>query len=102
MASLDSGNGLVDVTFSEVRGQRKRVGIWLLTLKSASDTFTVPSLTTTTSARALTSGHTASGSANSSGASTVTVTGGADGEVCVVATLHQAGRHNNLSIDETP
>ena len=101
MAALD-GLGVVTHWMYTIPGLNRRVGVWVLKLQSASDTFTVPFLDSTSGAAALTSGHTASAAASNEGVATITVTGGALDQDCVVVTYHGKGRFNYVSRDEDP
>lgn len=99
MATLNT-LGVISSKFDKVPGRPDQsIGIWVLTLQSAEDTFTVPDLESTSGVGSMTSGISVSAAANSTaGTSVLTVTGGSFGTIAIVTTLHLRGRVNNLAI----
>ena len=103
MASIDNPFNVVNVKSVSLPGSHQTVMIWEVVLLSSSDTLTVPALSSTSGAKSLTSGVTATNStASDEGNASVTITGGVKGTKAVIATLHVSGRANVLSQDEDP
>jgi hypothetical protein len=102
MASLDTQ--FKSVRFVDVPGRPDQVtGLWLLTMKSSSDTLTVPELLTRSasndqsSARVLSpaTGVTVNAAATTANNENVlTIAGSSDGSEVVLLTLHRRGRGN--------
>jgi len=87
---------MVDISVNQV------AGFWTVVLRSASDTIVVPGLESTSAVGSLKPTTTVSAGALTEGNNTVTIAGGAAGDVFTFATLHRKGMVNNLSIDEDP
>jgi hypothetical protein len=119
MADLN-GFGLKSMKMIRVPGDTHEVGVWELVLSGeASDTFTVPALTSTSAVAIMLMGAredpllgnnaqasiTVSAAAADEGNTTVTVTNSASPRRrnrVIVTTMHRKGRSNNHSIDEDP
>ena len=113
MAALDNPHNVKSSISVDVKSSNQTVIVWDLELESSSDTLIVPGLYTTYNvltaaavtdglAGSLTLNITASGAAKSGGLSTVTITGGVQGQRVLIATSHQKGLSNNLIVDEDP
>jgi hypothetical protein len=106
MASLDNGHNAVP-RFEDVPGADQTVGIWLMTMLSASDTVTVPALATRSGTNDFSSAivlepgtgvtvNAADFTANNE--NVLTLAGAAAGDRVILVTLHRRGFHNALAV----
>ncbi len=102
MAALQTPGDVKNVKFVDLPATDQVLGIWTVTLRSASDTIVVPGLESTSGVGSLKATTTVSAGALTEGQNTVTIASGSAGDVFTFATLHRVGFLNNLSRDEDP
>jgi hypothetical protein len=102
MPALHMPGDVKNVKFVDIVADNRTIGIWTVTLRSASDTMSVPGLASTSGVGSMTSGISVSAASISEGENVLTITGGSLGDEASFATLHRVGMSNNLSIDEAP
>ena len=95
MATLNQGD-IKYVTFEDLKPIHRVAGLWVVTLRSASDILQVPGCDGANAIDGTVS--VTSGFYTNDGETLLTLTGSA-GDVGVIATLHREGLSNNLSLD---